>query len=79
MQLKPILAQLSGPTEDGDEERRGMEAREGVEQYMSLLDVRRFLPFGQSEVRTDCFLRRSNLCFVKRSTTFVKHVHPRTL
>lgn len=53
MQVKPILTQLSGPIEDGDEERRGIEAREGVEQYMSLLDVRHFLLSGQSEVKID--------------------------
>ncbi|OXC66251.1 hypothetical protein AYX13_04973 [Cryptococcus neoformans] len=43
MQVKPILTQLSGPIEDGDEERRGIEAREGVEQYMSLLDKIQFV------------------------------------
>lgn len=53
MQVKPILTQLSGTIEDGNEERRGIEAREGVEQYMSLLDVRHFLLSGQSEVKID--------------------------
>lgn len=53
MQVKPILAQLSGSPEGGDEERRGIEAREGVEQYMSLLDVRQFPILGHSEIQTN--------------------------
>ncbi|WVQ75826.1 hypothetical protein IAR50_005459 [Cryptococcus sp. DSM 104548] len=45
LQIKPILAQLSTSTEgaQGDEESRGMEARQGVEKYIDLLDKIQFV------------------------------------
>ncbi|WVN87275.1 uncharacterized protein L203_102453 [Cryptococcus depauperatus CBS 7841] len=46
LQLKPVLAQLSTPPDDTnvpDEETRGMQARQGVEKYMTLLDKIQFV------------------------------------
>ncbi|ODO08548.1 hypothetical protein L198_00278 [Cryptococcus wingfieldii CBS 7118] len=45
LQIKPILTQLSSPTEGsgGDDESRGMEARQGVEKYIDLLDKIQFV------------------------------------